>query len=128
MRLKLFVAEALHHRRVNNTTVKIESSARRIFWPFRMLDSKKPSNFIKRFQANDIDLKVTFLDDKVQSFGVKVGCVATKSNGTDQLTRSLLVFGELMCYFIILFLSFNETETMSGQGVSTASVGFPECQ
>lgn len=54
---------------------KIESSARRIFWPFRMLDSKKPSNLIKRFQANDVELKVTFLDDKVQVFGVKVSFV-----------------------------------------------------
>lgn len=37
-----------------------------------MLDSKKPTQIIKKLHINDIELKVHFLDDSSHTFNVKV--------------------------------------------------------
>lgn len=37
-----------------------------------MLESKKPSQLIKKLQANEVELKVNFLDETTHTFSVKV--------------------------------------------------------
>lgn len=37
-----------------------------------MLESKKPSQFIKKLQTNEVELKVNFLDETTHTFSVKV--------------------------------------------------------
>lgn len=40
-----------------------------------MLESKKPSQFIKKLQSNEVELKVHFLDETTHTFGVKVSII-----------------------------------------------------
>lgn len=37
-----------------------------------MLESKKPTQLIKKLQSNDVEVKVNFLDDTTHTFNVKV--------------------------------------------------------
>lgn len=37
-----------------------------------MLESKKPSQFIKKLQSNEVELNVQFLDETTHKFSVKV--------------------------------------------------------
>lgn len=37
-----------------------------------MLESKKPSQLIKKLQSNEVELKVNFLDETTHTFSVKV--------------------------------------------------------
>lgn len=37
-----------------------------------MLESKKPAQLIKKLHVNDVELKVTFLDETTHTFSVKV--------------------------------------------------------
>lgn len=96
-----------------------------------MLDSKKPSNLIKRFQANDVELKVTFLDDKVQSFGVKVSFARRSDTVCVECAPCVSIYtlpffgAELMD---LISYSIRTTETMPGQGASAASARLSECQ
>lgn len=38
----------------------------------KMLESKKPSQLIKKLQTNEVELKVNFLDETTHTFSVKV--------------------------------------------------------
>lgn len=40
-----------------------------------MLESKKPSQLIKKLQSNEVELKVNFLDETTHTFSVKVSVI-----------------------------------------------------
>lgn len=50
----------------------------------KMLESKKPSQSIKKLQSNEVELKVNFLDDTIHTFNLKVSmnpsCLLSVSN------------------------------------------------